>query len=188
VRRKQSARLSVLIFFILLMLIFALIIVGCSNREEQLRAEFEKLEQENIELRVQNEHLANINKEHENEIKMHIKAEELRNSMDILAREIIEALYNRDMDNLKTYLCDNAIIDSKRVIFKIDNHQNEVEYLSKEVQLEKLRQRYYFMDKDEKYITGYEIINPVFENVSIMELTFVNKNGEWKLFDVGNDV
>lgn len=179
---------KVIICLLVVMLIFGLIIVGCSNREEQLNIEFKKLEQENIELKVQNEHLANINKEYENEIRMYIEAQELRNSMDILARKIIEALYNRDIDNLKTYLCDNATIDRKRIIFKFDNYQNEVEYLSGEVQLEKLRQRFYFMGKDEKYITGYEIINPEFENVSIMELTFVNKNGEWKLFDVGNDI
>jgi len=78
-----------------------------------------------------------------------------------------------------------GVVETNR---KLNNGEGILEYLSREVRLDKLRQRYYNMDKDEKYITGYEIIDPKFENTFVMVLTFVNKNGEWQLFDLGNDV
>lgn len=135
-------------------------------------AELTKLENRIRELETENE-----------AIKEHYKTEyELRNVLDLMAREIYDAMEEKDLDTLKKAVSNSTEVLEDKIVFKNDNMENVYDFsYSSEVPFV-LRQRYYELSPDKKnFVTGYEIIIKGAEQIPVITMIFSYENGKWKL-------
>ncbi|QUH19515.1 hypothetical protein [Alkaliphilus sp. B6464] len=115
-------------------------------------------------------------------IKEHYKTEyELRNILDIKARNIYTALIEKDLTTLETEVSNNAKVLPDRIIFT-DNNSETIYDLSNFLETPVLRQRYYILSTDKTtFTTGYEIYAKNTESIPVITMIFSYENGDWKL-------
>ena len=53
-------------------------------------------------------------------------------------------------------LNENVIIEEDRLVFYFENHSNIVLFFQNKLDFEKVRQRFYCLDEQGRFITGYE--------------------------------
>lgn len=113
---------------------------------------------------------------------------ELRNILDIKARQILSALNKGEFSpDHAEILYDNVEIKKDRLVFSIGDYSSEIEFFDGELDFEHVRQRFYLLDEQERFITGYEVFNNT-PNRAVLIFTFIEPDDSgWKITDIGMD-
>lgn len=122
--------------------------------------------------------------EMENEaIKEHYKTEyEQRNVLDLMSREIYDAMKEKDLDRLKKSVTSGTEVLEDKIVFKIGNIESIYDFSHISEVPRVLRQRYYNLSPDkETFTTGYEIIIQDAEYIPVITMVFSYENERWKL-------
>ncbi|USG66393.1 hypothetical protein NDK47_03550 [Brevibacillus ruminantium] len=172
----------VLIMFIL----SALVIVACSNETitNTNQTEMERLQAEITQLKNKNEELeASLVKEKQiNDTNK--KIYELRNTLDLQAREIFRAVMKGDTEKVKQYISEKATVEGENFIYKVENETITTPFPMKG---STFRQRSFDISKDGRFITHYEVWINDETYAGTLELSFTEENNEWKLSSMQGD-
>lgn len=109
---------------------------------------------------------------------------ELRNSLDLEARDILTHLEDGDTEYAKNKVSKNVTIYEDKLVYKKSNYKDfiipkypENKYI--------LRQRSYMFtnDKKDEFLSIYEILSGGFETErqNTLRFHYINKDGEWLL-------
>ena len=159
---------------------FLLLVSGCSNNSLELQStkiELEQVKQQNTELELQ---LNKLSKELESKQKEY----ELRNILDIKAREIFRLMAENKETELRPHLSKKLTATNKTIIYFVDDQQVSVPFVTDR---DTFRQRFYSLDKEDSFITGYEVWHPG-STQSILILNFVLKDNDWMLDEINTDI
>lgn len=175
-------------FIMIVMILALLMLIGCSQEIDN------DLEVENQELRSKVSELELIVDEQNIQIEEYEKVYDLRNVLDIQARQILSALNSGVFTETEAELLnENAIIEEDRLIFSFDNSNNEILFFQNKLDFERVRQRSYHLDEEGRFITGYEIIHlsdDIQEHIdsrAVFIFTFIKEPSGWRLADIGID-
>ncbi|NLT94180.1 MAG: hypothetical protein GXW85_01395 [Clostridia bacterium] len=161
------------IIVFLLLITFAFVI-GFSN-------EVKKLKQKNEELSFRVKELELAIEEYE-------KLLELRNLLDIKSRGVIAALYDKYFSKIDL-LNDNISVFEDKLVLNFDGYSTELPFSNGNLDYEKLRQRYFYFD-NEKFVTGYEIVEkestPNDIRRAVIVFSYIEADG-WKLYNIEMD-
>ncbi|MFZ7102383.1 MAG: hypothetical protein ACOWWO_06970 [Peptococcaceae bacterium] len=183
-------RSPVLRWFPVILIIIAAVLVfgGCSGET----AADQELEPEELKSRVKE--LEQIVAEKDARIKRYEKEYELRNVLDIAARKLLSALNSgRFGETEKELLNDSIVIKKDRLEISFENHGNEIPFFQNKLDFEKVRQRFYHLDEQGRFVTGYEAIDISDDPIEldsgrrVLVFTFIEKPSGWKLAFIGID-
>ncbi|MCO1602766.1 hypothetical protein [Desulfosporosinus nitroreducens] len=115
---------------------------------------------------------------------------DLRNTLDLEARDILTHLEDGDTEYVKNKVSENVTIYGDKLIYKKSNNQDfimpkypENKYI--------LRQRAYMFtnDKKDRFLSIYEIISGGFqtERQNTLNFYYIYKDGEWLLDYLSED-
>ena len=174
--------------FALLVMLAAILLVGCSQDM------VEDLEEENQALRAKVKELELIIDEKASIIERYENVYELRNRLDIKARQVIAALNSGIFSEIEDGLLDtNVTVKEDRLLFTSETYTTEVFFLQNKLDFKSVRQRFYFLDEQDYFITGYEVMSlsdDVQEQAAsrgVLIFTFAEGPSGWKLVDIGTD-
>ncbi|WP_289136199.1 hypothetical protein [uncultured Brevibacillus sp.] len=169
----------VLIMFIL----SVLVMVACSNVATN-QTEIERLQAEITQLKNKNKELETSLADAIQKIDVNTKIYELRNIVDLQAREIFRAMMKGETEKVKPYISKLAAIEGRNFVYKVENETITIPFVREG---STFRQRSFDLYKDERFITDYEVwIND--ETYSgTLELSFTEENNEWKLSSMQGD-
>ncbi|TCT17205.1 hypothetical protein EDC18_101503 [Natranaerovirga pectinivora] len=171
--------------YMALMFIITSLLTGCSQEKV--------LELEKQELRAKVKELELLIDETSAKVEHYEKTYDLRNVLDIKSRQIISSLnlgvFNEEE---KALLGDNILIQEDGLLIRVANNHYEMPFFSNSLDFEKLRQRYFLLDEEERFITGYEVFS-VSDNMendvmrSVLIFTYIETPSGWKLVDINAD-
>ncbi len=113
---------------------------------------------------------------------------ELRNILDIKTRKILSALNRGEFSSDDAELLyDNVQIKEDKLVFSVEDFSSEIQFFDGELDFEHVRQRFYLLNEQERFITGYEIFNNTSDR-AVLIFTFIKPDdSDWKLIDIGID-
>lgn len=174
---------------ILLIVVAAVLVFGGCSKGTAINP---KLESEELISKVKE--LEQIVAEKDAQIKQYEKEYELRNILDIEVRKLLSALNSGTFgETEKNILNDNIVIKEDRLEFSFENHSNEILFFQNKLDFEQVRQRFYHLDEQGRFITGYEVFSlsdDMQERIAsraVLVFTFIESPFGWKLADVGID-
>jgi len=176
--------------FAVILVLVSLILGGCSQKQQVIN----ELKLENQKLRSEVTALWHITKEQHAQIEQAKKRYELRNTLDIKARSIISAL-NKGVfgEAEQALLSENVDIQTDRLVFFLDGHTNEILFFENRLDYKRVRQRYYELDEENRFITGYEVallpgnLSGGEDKRGVLVFIFEEKANEWKLANIEAD-
>lgn len=153
---------------------------GCSTNSLEIQStqiELEQVKQRNAELELQ---LNKLSKE----LECKQKEYELRNILDIKAREIFLLMAENKETELSPHLSKKLTASNKTITYSVDDQRISVPFVTNR---DTFRQRFYSLDKEDSFVTGYEVWHPG-GTLSILILNFVRKDDDWMLDEINTDI
>lgn len=173
--------------FTVMAVLIVLFLAGCSQEMG------DDLQLENQKLRSRVKELELMVDEKDEQIERYKKEYELRNIMDIKVRQLLSALDSGIFSETEEDLLnENVIIEEDRLVFYFENHSNIVLFFQNKLDFEKVRQRFYCLDEQGRFITGYEfyMLSDDIEGIGdrgVLIFTFIEEPSGWKIADIGTD-
>ncbi|KUO60429.1 MAG: hypothetical protein APF84_16215 [Gracilibacter sp. BRH_c7a] len=172
----------------LIVLSAVLVFGGCSGGTAA------SLQLENKELKSKVNELEQIVHEKDAQIERYNKEYELRNILDMEARKLLSALNSGIFSKTEKELFhDNIVVKEDRLETPFENHRNEILFMQNKLDFEQVRQRFYHLDEQGRFITGYEVlflsdnIQKRIDSRAVLVFTFIERPSGWKLADIGMD-
>ncbi|GED69838.1 hypothetical protein BRE01_35400 [Brevibacillus reuszeri] len=162
-------------------LFFLLIASGCSERSTELestKALLKEVKQQNAELELQMNKLTK-------ELETKQKEYELRNILDIQAREIFHLMTEGKEIELQPHLSDKLTAANKTMTYFFDNEKITIPFVKNGYDF---RQRFYSLESERSFITGYEVWQSGGNYAGVLVLKFVLKDDIWVLDEIQNDI
>jgi len=190
IQNGKTDRYAVLRWFQIMLIIVSAVLVfsGCSGGTTA------NLELENEELKSRVKELEQIVDEKDAQIKRHEKEYELRNVLDIEVRKLLSALNSGIFSETEKKLFnDNIVVKKDRLETPFENHSNEVLFFQNKLDFEQVRQRFYHLNEQGRFITGYEVLSlsddmqERIDSRAVLVFTFIENSSGWKLADIGID-
>ncbi|MFM1654067.1 hypothetical protein ACI7RC_18495 [Brevibacillus sp. B_LB10_24] len=170
--------------FIALFLI-VLMVPGCIADTLEI-GEAEKFIQEINKLQEQNEELISRLEKYEEEVEKNRKTYELRNLIDMQAREIFQAMIKGDTEQIMQHISRDAAIEDNQFVYKVGSEMITIPFMKEG---RTFRQRSYQLDDEGQFITEYEVWRDDQEGYGgILQLTFTLENNDWKLKSIQTDM
>lgn len=173
--------------FMMIMALVTIVLGGCSQQSDDF-------ELENQELRSEVKELEQMIEEKNDQIERYKKEYELRNILDVEVRKLLSALNSGVFsENEEKLLHENIVIEEDRLVISFENYTNEILFFQNKLDFEWVRQRYYLLDDEGRFITGYEVLNisdDVEERIAsrrVLVFTFIEESSGWELIDIGID-
>jgi len=190
IQNEKIDRYAVLRWFHVMLIIVSAVLIfgGCSGGTAT------NSELENEELRSRVKELEQIADEKDAQIKRYEKEYELRNTLDIKVRKLLSALNSGIFSETeKELLNDTIVVKKDRLETPFENHSNELLFFQNKLDFEQVRQRFYHLDEQERFTTGYEVlslsddIQERIDSRAVLVFTFIENTSGWKLADIGID-
>lgn len=129
------------------------------------------------------------------QIEQYEKVYELRNVLDIETRKLLSALNSGIFgEDEKELLNDSIEIKEDRLEISYEGYSHEIHFFQNKLDFEHVRQRYYLLDEQGRFITGYEVVfsddTQEFRGggyIKELVFTFIESPSGWKLAHIGED-
>lgn len=177
-------------FFPIVLILITIVMVACSNEKAVItnQAEIERLQAEITQLKNKNKELEASLVVEKQKNDTNTKIYEIRNLVDLQAREIFRAMMKDDTEKVKQYISKDATVEAtvegNNFVYKFENENRSMPFV---MAGSTFRQRAFDLTEDGRFITYYEVwIND--ETYSgTRELIFTEENNEWKLSSMQGD-
>ena len=161
---------TLIIICILMVIVAGYLVISSNANQKILEERVAPLETRINELEAENKRLKFYKIEYE-----------LRNILDTEARKAFTALMEKDLDTLEQLVSKDTEIFEDKIVFNFENFDSIYEFHTYE-KAPILRQRYYQLSPDQTiFNTAYELHREGSESIPVINITFYNENGEWKL-------
>ncbi len=164
------------------------ILVGCSGQEKL------SLDLENRELKARVNELEMIIEGQNDQIEQYKKEYELRNLLDIEARRFLSAINSGVVDEITgDLLGENVIVEDEKLIITFEGKTFDLPFFKNKLDFERVRQRFYHLDEQGRFVTGYEICSLPDEGeeraTGVLNFTFIKGSGRfaWELIGIETD-
>ncbi|UFJ39373.1 hypothetical protein LOK74_14990 [Brevibacillus humidisoli] len=177
----------------LVLLVVGLLAAGCTGQEaeqttggaeagkvEQLEAARKQLEAERDQLKQQVAELTT-------QVKRLTEEKEVRNLVDLQARQVIAAMLKKNDSALRELVADTVTVEKEKLVFRdLAGSKEPIDYPFLE-RANDVRQRWYELQPDDRFVTGMEIYGDD-SLLAVMVMTFRKEGDSWKLESIANDI
>ncbi|MED1801379.1 hypothetical protein [Brevibacillus porteri] len=172
--------------FPIMFILIAFTMTACSNEKtlQINQAEIERLQAEITQLKNKNKELEASLVEEKQKNDMNTKIYEIRDIVDLQAREIFRAMMKADTEKVKQYISKQAAVEGKNFVYKVENEIITMPFV---MEGSTFRQRSFGIYKDGRFITNYEVWLNDETYSGTLELGFTEENNEWKLSSMQGD-
>lgn len=169
-----------------ILILNSLVVVACSNADtpNKDQAEIQQLQAEITRLKNENTKLEASLVEARRKIDENEKIYEIRNLVDLQAREIFRAMMKGEGGKLKPHISQKAAVEDKHFVYRVNSEIIRIPFIEDG---RTFRQRSYHLDKDGRFITEYEVWRNDEIYSGLLELIFIEENNEWKLSSMQTD-
>lgn len=173
-------------FFPIMFILIAFTMTACSNEKtfQTNQPEIDRLQAEITQLKDKNKELEASLVEEKQKNDMNNKTYEIRDIVDLQAREIFRAMMRDDAEKVKQYISKQAGVEGKNFVYKVENEIITMPFV---MEGSTFRQRSFGIYKDGRFITNYEVWLNDETYSGTLELGFIEENNVWKLSSMQGD-
>jgi len=152
---------------------------GQAEKLEQLEAAHKQLIEERDKWKQKAEELSR-------QVQKLSEEKEIRNLVDLQARQVIAAMLAKDQAALKQLVAKDVTVSEDQLTFSDSESGKQTTYPFPE-QAKDVRQRWYELQPDGRFVTGMEVYGDD-ALVAVLVMTFHKEGDTWRLESVANDI